>query len=427
MNVTSKIISSTNYEVNFSVDEATLKLAKKHAVKKLSKNIKIAGFRPGKAPAHMTEKAIDEATLQNEFINEALNHSLSEALEQESLRPVVQPEVELTKFVPYSNVEFKATVYVLGPITLPDYKNLGVVKTEVVISEEDINQVIKNLQRHMAEKTDVARKAKIGDQLLINFDGVDDKGIPVNGASGKDYPIIIGSNTFIPGFEENLIGLKAEDDKTFMVTFPKDYGVKALQNRKVTFTCRIGKVQEIVEPLLNDDLAKKANPMISTVKELKEDIKKQLNIERTRQSEQEYDNAITAAVVEKTDVDIPDVIIEEQISGVMRDLNQNLIYRGQTYKEFLDNQDETEENYRKKELLPEAKRRIVAGIALSEIADKENVTITPEELEMRLQILKGQHASDKTMMQELETNEGRRTVACRLLTEKTIDKLKSYA
>ena len=167
--------------------------------------------------------------------------------------------------------------------------------------------------------------------------------------------------------------------------------------------------------------------MISTVKELKEDIKKQLNIERTRQSEQEYDNAITAAVVEKTDVDIPDVIIEEQISGVMRDLNQNLIYRGQTYKEFLDNQDETEENYRKKELLPEAKRRIVAGIALSEIADKENVTITPEELEMRLQILKGQHASDKTMMQELETNEGRRTVAGRLLTEKTIAKLKSYA
>ena len=246
MNVTSKIISSTNYEVNFSVDEATLKLAKKHAVKKLSKNIKIAGFRPGKAPAHMTEKAIDEATLQNEFINEALNHSLSEALEQESLRPVVQPEVELTKFVPYSNVEFKATVYVLGPVTLPDYKNLGVVKTEVVISEEDINQVIKNLQRHMAEKTDVARKAKLGDQLLINFDGVDDKGIPVNGASGKDYPIIIGSNTFIPGFEENLIGLKAEDDKTFMVTFPKDYGVKALQNRKVTFTCRIGKVQEIL-------------------------------------------------------------------------------------------------------------------------------------------------------------------------------------
>jgi len=427
MKVTTKKLTTTQYELSFSVDEPTLKLAKEHSINKLSKGVKLAGFRAGKAPRHMVEKAIDVQLLQNEFINEALNHSLSNVLEDEKIRPVTQPKIELVKFVPYGLVEFKVIVDVLGPIRLPDYKNLGVIKQELKIESSDVDQVIKNLQKHMATKNDVDRHSKTGDQIWIDFEGKDSKGELVNGASGKDYPIVLGSNTFIPGFEENLVGLKAEEEKTFTLSFPKDYGVKALQSRKVTFKCRVNKVQEVLEPELNDDLAKKANPSLSNVKELKEDIKKQLTIERTRQIEQEYDNALVAAVVDGTKVEIPDTVIEENVNNVMRDISQNLLYRGQTFKEFLDNLNETEESYREKEILPEARRRVVAGIALSEIADKEGIQITPEELELRLRVLKGQYSSDEKMKQELETEDGRRTVAGKLLTEKTIAKIKTYA
>ena len=427
MKVTSKKLSTTEYEITYAVEAEALALSKKHAISKLSKGVKIAGFRPGKAPAAMIEKSIDQMALQSEFINEALNHSLSEALEEAKLRPLTQPDVELVKFVAYDTVEFKAKVLVLGPITLPDYKKLNIKKPEIKITEKDIDQVIENLKRHMAEKMDVDRAAKDKDQVWFDFEGKDEKGELVKGASGKDYPIIIGSNTFIPGFEDNLKGLKAEDEKTFTLTFPKDYGVKALQNRKVSFTCKVNKVQEVVEPEVNDALAKKANPSLSTVVDLKDDIKKQLTVERTRQAEQEFDNAIVDAVVKGTKVEIPKIIIDQQIEGVMQDLTQNLLYRGITYQEFLENEGISEDEHREKELVPEARRRVIAGISLSEIADKENVQITPEELEMRLRILKGQYASDVNMQNQLETPEGRRNVAGKLLTEKTIAKLKTYA
>jgi trigger factor len=427
MNVSSKKISTTTYELTYSVDNETLKLSKEHALKKLSKNVKIQGFRSGKAPAHLIEKSIDSSLLQNEFINEALNHSLPEALNQESLNPVIQPSVELLKFVPYSLVEFKVTVNVLGSIKLPDFKKLGVKKNEINITEEDVNQVLKNLQKHMAEKIDVDRISKNGDQLWIDFEGKDEKGLLVNGASGKDYPIILGSDTFIPGFEKNLVGLKNEDEKTFKLTFPKDYGVSALRDRNVTFTCKINKVQELKEPKIDDNLAKKANPSLSSVSELKEDIKKQLTIERERQAEQEFENSIVLTISNSTEVDIPEELIDEQIEIVKRDLIQNIVYRGLTYQEYLESQNKTEEEYAESDLKPEAKRRLVAGIALSEIADKEGIHITPEELELRLQVLKGQFASDVKMLQELETDDGRRSVASKLLTEKVVAKLKTYA
>lgn len=427
MNVSSKKITTTTYELTFSVDDEILKLSKEHALKKLSKNVKIQGFRNGRAPAHLIEKSIDSSLLQNEFINEALNHSLSEALNLESLNPVLQPSVELLKFVPYSLVEFKATVKVLGPIKLPDFKKLGVKKSAIKITDEDVNQVLKNLQKHMAEKIDVDRVSKKGDQLWIDFEGKDDKGELVKGASGKDYPIILGSDTFIPGFEKNLIGLKKEDEKTFTLTFPKDYGVSALRDRNVTFTCKINKVQELKEPEIDDDLAKKANPSLSNVSELKDDIKKQLSIERERQAEQEFENGIVLALSNQTEIEIPEELIDEQVEIVKRDLIQNIVYRGLTYQEYLESQDKTEKDYIESDLKPEAKRRLIAGIALSEIANKEDIKITPEELELRLQVLKGQFASDAKMLQELETDDGRRSVASKLLTEKVVAKLKTYA
>lgn len=427
MNVTSKKISTTTYELIFNVSEEALKTSKEHALNKLSKNVKIQGFRNGKAPAHLIEKSIDQSLLQNEFINEALNHSLPDALDQEKLNPVIQPSIELLKFVPYTQVEFKATIKVLGHVKLPEYKKLGVKKNEVKITEDDISQVIKNLQKHLAKKIDVDRDSKKGDQLWIDFEGKNDKGELVKGASGKDYPIILGSDTFIPGFEKNLEGLTKEEEKTFTLKFPKDYGVSALRDREVTFTCKINKVQEVQEPELNDELAKQANPSLSTVKDLKEDIKKQLTIERKKQAEQEFENAIVMELSNKTSVDIPEELVLDQIEIVKRDLIQNIVYRGLTYKEYIESLGKTEEEYMQSELKPEAKRRLVAGIALSYIAEKENITVNPEELELRTQVLKGQYASDQTMQQELNSEEGRRSIASKLLTEKVVAKLKTYA
>lgn len=427
MQITLKKLSDTKTAVTVVVDEATLKLAKQHALDKLSRNVKIAGFRAGKAPAAMVEKALDPSTLQAEFIDEALNHSFQDVLKEKNLRPVVQPKVELTKFVPYSVVEYTAEVETIGTITLPDYKAFRKKKEAVKITKDEIDQVIANMRRQLAERHAVERPAKDGDQVTIDFKGTDEKGAEVQGASGTAYPLLLGSKSFIPGFEDNLIGLKAGEEKTFTLQFPADYGVKAMQNRKVTFACTVTKVEEVVEPPVDEAFVSKVNPELKDVQALRADIESQLKIEKQRQADTDYDAAVVDAIANKAKLELPESLIEDQAEAVMRELRQNLTYRGLTYQEYCENYGITEEEQREKEVLPEAKRRLKAGLVLSEIAEKENITVTPEELEIRLQLLKGQYQSDPQMQAELDKPENRRDIAARLLTEKTIRFLTEHA
>lgn len=419
--------SDTLHELIVNIDQETLIKAKAAVIKRLSANVKIAGFRAGKAPAHLMEKALDEATLQSEFIKEVVYSTLYPAIQQEKVEPLLEPQVEISKFVPFDQLEYKVKLTVLGKVKLADYKNIKTEKPEVKILKSDIDTVLGNIQTQLADKTQVDRPSKDGDQVWIDFDGTDDKGQPVNGASGKDYPLVLGSSTFIPGFEENLIGLKKDEETEFKLTFPKDYGVKALQNKKVTFSCKIKKVLEIKKPAVDAELIKKINPNLTTVKELRDDIKNQLKIEKEKQADIEFENNLIKKITEESDIKLPEALLEQQIDIVKNELNQNLIYRGLTQKEYLENYGLTEEEHFNKEIKPEAERRLKAGLILSEIAKIENLKVTPEEVEIRLQVLKNQYPSDPTMQAELNKPQNRQDISSRLLTEKTIALIKKYA
>jgi trigger factor len=227
--------SDTEAKLVVTADESTLAPIKQHVLRDLSGEVKVAGFRAGKVPLELVEKHIDPNRLQTEFLEHAINHAYSQAVQQEKLRVVGQPEINIKKFVPFSQLEFEATMAVVGTIKLANYKKLKAKRNEVKLADDDIASVLDNLRTRASNKQDVDRPAKDGDQIWIDFSGVDAKGKPVAGAEGKDYPLLLGSKSFIPGFEENLIGLKANDSKTFTLTFPKDYQVTALANRKVTF------------------------------------------------------------------------------------------------------------------------------------------------------------------------------------------------
>jgi trigger factor len=252
---------------------------------------------------------------------------------------------------------------------------------------------------------------------------VDAKGEPVEGADGKDYPLLLGSKTFIPGFEENVVGMKAGDEKTFTLTFPKDYHSKKLANQKVTFTVNVTKVQEVVEPKVDDAFASTIGPF-KTVAELKADIKKQLQAERQNEADRQFENDLVGTLAEKTDVAIPKALVDEQIDKIEDQERQNLVYRGQTWEEHLKEENVTAEQHREQKR-PEAERGIRASLLLAEIADAEGLEVTPEELEIRMQLLKGQYP-DAGMQAELDKPESRRDIASRMLTEKTVAKLVDY-
>jgi len=236
--------------------------------------------------------------------------------------------------------------------------------------------------------------------------------------------LLLGSNTFIPGFETNLIGMKPAEEKTFTLTFPKDYGVKTLQNRKVDFTVTIKKVQEMVEPKIDDEFAAKVGPF-KNVEEMKADIKKQLQTEKDYQGDREYTDELLTKIKKESKAAIPDSLIDEQLERLLGDHKQNAMYRGTTWQEFLEGEGKTEEEY-KKTLRPDAELRVKAGLVLGEIAEKEGIEVTPEELEVRMQILKSQYPDEK-MQAELDKPEARREIASRMVSEKTVDKLVGYA
>ena len=425
MQVTTKQLSDTSTKLTISADAKDLAAIKQHALEKLAPRVKIPGFRAGKVPMELAEKNLDPNLLQTEVLDEAINHLYGDAVSEKQIRVVAQPKVELKKFVPYTELEFTAEVTTLGKITMPDYTKPTAKKSVEKVTAKDVNEVLDRLQTQTAEYTEVDRAAKKGDRVNIDFEGSDSKGEAVDGATGKDYPLALGSNTFIPGFEDNVIGMKKGEEKTFTIPFPKDYGVKALQGKKVTFKVTANKVEESKLEKPDDAFAAKVGPF-KNMDELKADIEKQIAVERDKQAQLDFETQLVRDIVAKTKVVLPRELIDEQLEVVEREFKQNLLYRGETLSEFLAADGKTEEEYKKTELTPAAEERLKAGLVLSEIAEREKITVTPEELEIRLQIMKGQY-TDPKMQAELEKPESRREVASRLVTEKTIAKLVSYA
>ena len=425
MQTSIKNISPTKVRLSIIASDEELAKIKQHTLEHFRSKIKIAGFREGKAPLKIVEKQADQSLLQSEFLDEALNYLYKNATIKEDLKVFGQPNVSLTKFVPFTNLEFDAEVEILGDVKLADYKKIKKMLSKVEVKASDITEVLESLQTRSAEKKSLKRASKNGDEVLIDFRGTDEKGKPINGADGKDYPLVLGSNSFIPGFEDNLIGLKTNEEKTFTLKFPKDYGVKALASKNVTFKVNIKAVNELVKPKLDDSFAKTLG-QFESLSDLKSDIKIQLQAEKQSQAERKLENELIMEIVEGSKLNLPESLIAEQLERLQQEIRQNLAYRGQTWQEMLEQEGKTEDEYTKSELLPEAERRVKTGLVLAEISNVEKIDIAHSEIEDKIKQLSAQY-SDKSMQEELAKPESRNEIASRLLTEKTIAKLVKIA
>lgn len=425
MQIKQEKITSTSIKLTVAADQAEMDQAKQTAIESLGKNAKLPGFRAGKAPAAILEKSLDPSSLQNEFLNEAVNQVYGGVLDQVNLKIVDQPKITITKFVPFTQLEFTAEVEVIGDIKLADYKKIKLTPQKATTSAKEVDDVIKSLAERSAEKKIVQRAAKLGDEVTIDFKGVDAKTKEaIKGADGQDYGLTLGSKAFIPGFEEELVGLKPKDSKTFDITFPENYSAADLQKRRVTFSITVQKVNELKLPKLDDAFAASVGPF-KTLSELEKDIKTQLTKEKQRELDQKLENDLMQKIADKTDVDIPESLIEHEVNRLEDEEKRDLVYRGQTWQEHLDASGVTIEQHREQEK-PVAKLRIKTGLILGEIADKENITVSDNELNLRVNLLKGQYQDEK-MQAELDSPEGRRDIRSRLLVEKTLDFLKQQA
>lgn len=421
MKITRKDINPTKVELTVTLGVKELAGAEQVALVHLSQELKIPGFRPGKAPLSVVKKKVSSEELQSHLMGDAVNRAVPEALEAESLQALDRPEVSVKKFVPGELLEFTLEVEVLPSVTLGDYKTLKVTRPKVTVTKKDIDEVVERMRRGFSDKKEVKRAAKDGDELVIDFKGFDKKGVAFAGGEGKDYPLTLGSNTFIPGFEEGLVGKKAGDKTTLSVKFPKEYHAAHLAGEEVTFEVTVKQVKAISLPKLDDEFAAKCGPFTS-VEDLRKDIEKEIKAQREHEATEQLKDQLVEQLVKVSNPPVSEILIGDQMKNIERDFVQNLAARGMSLDQYLEEKNWTREEWEKKDLHEAAVRRVQAALVLSELSKKEKIQVTQEELDVRHQQLLEQYP-DPNMRLQLDTPEARADLSNRVLTEKTLEHL----
>lgn len=414
--------SDTRVKVVVAADHAELAAAEQVALKRLAKTVKVNGFRTGHVPLEIVKKHADPNALAQETLDAALNRAVAEAFLNNNLQVLARPEVEIKKYVPGELLEFTAEADVLPEVKLGDYKKLKAKKVAVNVNKKEIDEVIERIQKGLSEKKEVKRAAKIGDETVIDFVGKKD-GEAFQGGTGKDYPLVLGSNSFIPGFEDALVGLKAGDTKDVKLAFPKDYHVKDLAGQDVVFEVTVKKVNSVKLPALDDKFAAKAGPFTS-MEDLRKDIKAEITAQAERRAKDDLKDELVKQLVAKSTVSVPSVLRDDQIRSLEQDLRQNLMYRGRTLEQYFEEKGYADRDaWVKAEANDAADARIKAGLVLAQLSKELKIEATADELAAHINAYKQQYANNPKMAKHFDKPEAQREVANRLITEKTIDKL----
>ena len=422
MKTSIKNLSDTKVQLTITLDAEALAIAEQVATVKLARNVKVAGFRKGKTPLAIATKNIDPAVLQEDVLDNAISKAVSEAFIESKLQVLDRPMVEVKKFVPGETLEFTAEVEILPKVKLGNYKKLKVTTEKIDIKDKDMNEVIDRIRQGFAEKKEVKRAAKNGDETIIDFVGKKD-GIAFDGGTGSDYPLTLGSNQFVPGFEEGIIGHSAGDVFDIELTFPADYGSADLKGAKVTFTTTLKAVKEVALPELTDEFAAKSGPF-KTVDELKADIKRELTTQKERENNEKLKDDLVKQLVAISDVPAPAILIEDQSKSIEQDFVNNLAYQGITLDQYLDNKGfESKEKWIENEVKEVAEKRVKAGLVLAELSKVEKIEASTAELDAHVETYRQQYAKNPEALKQFEQPEVRRDIANRLLTEKTVDRL----
>ena len=414
--------SDTRVKVMIAADHAELAAAEQVALKRLAKTAKVNGFRTGHVPLEIVKKHADANALAQETLDAALNRAVAEAFLSNDLQVLARPEVEIKKYVPGELLEFTAEADVLPEVKLGNYKKLKVKKAAVNVDKKEIDEVIERIQKGLSEKKEVKRAAKIGDETVIDFVGKKD-GEAFHGGTGKDYPLVLGSNSFIPGFEDALVGLKAGDTKDVKLAFPKDYHVKDLAGQDVVFEVTVKKVNSVKLPALDDKFAAKAGSFTS-MEDLRSDIKAEIAAQAERRAKDDLKDELVKQLVAKSTVSVPSVLRDDQIRSLEQDLRQNLMYRGRTLEQYFEEKGYADRDaWVKAEANDAADARIKAGLVLAQLSKELKIEATADELAAHINAYKQQYANNPKMAKHFDKPEAQREVANRLITEKTIDKL----
>jgi len=375
-----KKLPKSQVQFNLVLDDEVLAKWKDLALHKMASETNIDGFRPGKTPASLIESNYSKEHVKAMIIDTALPQEYSAVITKEKLQVLAQPNVKEIKKDP---ITFEVTVDVMPEAIVGDYKKLSVPKKKPEVKKKDVDEVISQIKQRNAKYVIVDRALKMEDRAEINFRGYMEKGVYLDKLASKHHPVILGSNSLIPGFEEKLVGMKKGDKKEFEITFPKDYHAKEMKGKKVTFEVDIVEVESVDMPEINEEFIKKITGKDQSVKEFNEDINKNLLERIENEMKAERENLLMDKLVKITKLDAPEALLKEEVGYLLDNLKQRIISQQLTWEDYLKHTKKTEEDIQK-EFEPEALKRIILRFAIQEIIKKEKIEVPDSEVQDKI-------------------------------------------
>ena len=377
-----KTKNANEVKLEITVEAEKFNDAIKKVYFKSAKYFNIPGFRKGKAPMNIVEKYYGKEIFYEDAFNEVAGEALDEAVKENDLYVVSRPDIDVTQIEKGKDLIFTAVMQTKPEAELGKYKGVEIKKIEYKVTDEDIEHELGHMQEHNARMITVEdRPVESGDIVTIDFEGFVD-GKAFDGGKAEGHELEIGSNTFIPGFEDQIIGMKIDEEKDINVKFPEEYFSKELAGKDATFKVKLHEIKKKELPKLDDEFAKDVSEF-DTLKELKEDIKKKQQKQNDDKAKYETEDAVIKAVCENVKVDIPSGMIETEVDNMIKDIEQRLSYQGLKLEQYLQMMGKTTEEMRK-EYEPQAIDSIKSRLALEAVIKAEKIEATEEEVDEKM-------------------------------------------
>lgn len=378
-------------EVTFGAEE--WKAAQSKALNKLAKNVNLPGFRKGKAPINMIKSRIGKGAILEEATDIILNSNYAKIITENDIKLIAQPQIEVTAL---SEEELKVKVIcsVMPEVKLGEYKGLDVKKTAVRVTKKEIEEKINAYQNDFAELI-VKEEGTVenGDTAVIDFEGFKD-GVAFDGGKGENHPLEIGSGSFIPGFEEQLIGMKVNEEKEINVTFPEDYHAEDLAGAAVVFKVTVHEIKAKVLPEIDDELAKDVNiEGVETLEDLEKHVKEDIKAQKQNEADRKFEEDLIDALIANCEVELPDVMVENELDKMLNDMQQNLSSQGVSLELYLQIMGKTAEELRA-DLTDQAVKNVKYSLIMTEIVKVENIDATDEEVDAELKEIASMYGKD---------------------------------
>jgi trigger factor len=417
-----KNLPKSQVEITVTIPADQLESFLSKAAALLSTKTEIKGFRPGKAPLEIIKKQFGEMKVYEEAAALAVEKSYVEIVTAVKLEPLGSPKIEFIKLAPGNEFVYKATVTLVPEVKLGKIDSVKIKEKTITISEENISKVVEELRESRAKEVLENKPAAKGDKVEMDFEVIRDN-VPIEGGAEKKYPLIIGSGQFIPGFEENLIGLKANDTKEFELKFPDQYHNNNLAGKPAKFIVKILAVYKRELPGLDDEFAKSLG--LADFAKLKEQIKHNLEHEEHHKEEERIERELMEELIKKSSFgEIPDILVTAEANKMIQELESNIMMQGLKFEDYLKHLNKTKEQL-KLEFAPQALKRVQGALLMRAIFFQEKFQITDQEIDQEIELMSKYYQQNPEIINNLKTPEYRDYVSNMIGNRKVMDFLKT--